>query len=63
MTKTNAILQQTKKQLENLFDYIALHQDDFGPVEYDIMQVRVEIMQDHLTRIEHIWNECREVEK
>lgn len=61
MSKANAIFRQTEEQLENLSDYIALHQDDLGAVEYDFMQTLVEIMQRDLTRIKYTWDECGEV--
>ena len=62
MSKANAIFRQTGEQLENLSDYIALHQDDIGAVEYDFMQTLVEIMQRDLTRIKYTWDECGVVE-
>jgi hypothetical protein len=46
-----------------LSEYLELHEDDFEPINNDFMQSLVENMQGQLKRIQHTWDECREVEQ
>lgn len=62
MSKANAIFRQVSNDLDMLSEYLKLHEDDFEPINNDFMQSLVENMQGQLTRIQHIWDECREVE-
>lgn len=59
----NAIFRQVANDLEQLSDYLSLHEDDFEQIYNDFMQSLVDNMQGQLKRIENTWNECREVER
>jgi hypothetical protein len=63
MSKANAIFKQVSSDLDMLSEYLELHEADFEPINNDFMQSLVENMQGQLTRIQHTWDECREVEK
>jgi hypothetical protein len=62
MSKANAIFRRVSDDLEMLSEYLKLHEDDFEPINNDFMQSLVENMQKQLKRIQHTWDECREVE-
>lgn len=61
MSKANAIFRRVGDDLEMLSEYLKLHEADFEPINNDFMQSLVENMQGQLTRIQHTWDECREV--
>jgi hypothetical protein len=63
MSKANAIFRRVGDDLEMLSEYLELHEADFEPINNDFMQSLVENMQGQLTRIQHTWDECREVEQ
>ena len=61
MSKANAIFRQVSNDIDVLSEYLRLHENDFLPINNDFMQSLVENMQAQLTRIQHTWDECREV--
>lgn len=63
MSKANAIFRQVSNDLEMLSEYLELHEGDFEQISNDFMQSLVGNMQGQLTRIQHTWDECREVER
>jgi len=63
MSKANAIFRRVSDDLDMFSEYLKLHEDDFEPINNDFMQSLVENMQGQLKRIQHTWDECREVEK
>ena len=63
MSKSNAIFRQVSSDLDMLSEYIYLHDSDFDPINIDFMQSLVGNMRGQLTRIQHTWDECREVEE
>ena len=63
MSKANAIFRQVSNDIDMLSEYIDLHDSDFEQIEIDFMQSLVGNMKSQLTRIQHTWDECREVER
>jgi hypothetical protein len=63
MSKANAIFRRVSDDLDMLSEYLELHEDDFEPINNDFMQSLVENMQGQLKRIQHTWDECREVKE